>query len=83
MIVDVHTHVWERRHLGEEFIHDARVTAGEAYKDIEVDLWAKFVLIVALSGATALLRSPHRVEPSDVMLSRLERLFGHSVAQLK
>jgi predicted TIM-barrel fold metal-dependent hydrolase len=38
VIVDVHTHVWERRHLGEEFIRDARITAGEAYNDIVVDL---------------------------------------------
>jgi uncharacterized protein len=38
VIVDVHTHVWERRHLEEEFIRDARITAGEAYKDIVVDL---------------------------------------------
>lgn len=39
MIVDVHTHVWERpAHLGEEFIRDARITAGAAYKDIAVDL---------------------------------------------
>jgi uncharacterized protein len=38
VIVDVHTHVWERRHLGEDFLRDARVTAGESYKDIAVDL---------------------------------------------
>lgn len=39
MIVDVHTHVWECPcHIGEQFIHDARVTAGEGYKDIHVDL---------------------------------------------
>ena len=39
MIVDVHTHVWECPcHIGEQFIHDARVTAGEGYKDISVDL---------------------------------------------
>ena len=39
MIVDVHTHVWECPcHIGEQFIHDARVTAGAAYMDISVDL---------------------------------------------
>ena len=39
MIVDVHTHVWECPcHIGESFIHDARVTAGAGYKDIHVDL---------------------------------------------
>ncbi len=39
MIVDVHTHVWECPcHIGETFIHDARVTAGAGYKDIHVDL---------------------------------------------
>jgi predicted TIM-barrel fold metal-dependent hydrolase len=39
MIVDVHTHVWERpAHLGDAFIADAKATAGAAYKDIAVDL---------------------------------------------
>jgi predicted TIM-barrel fold metal-dependent hydrolase len=39
MIVDVHTHVWECPcHIGEAFIADARVTAGDGYKDIHVDL---------------------------------------------
>ena len=39
MIVDVHTHVWERpAHLGESFIDDAKAAAGPAYKDIAVDL---------------------------------------------
>jgi predicted TIM-barrel fold metal-dependent hydrolase len=39
MIVDVHTHVWEcPGHIGEQFIADARTTAGEGYKDIGVDL---------------------------------------------
>ncbi len=41
------------------------------------------IIIETETGATALLRAPQRVEPSDVMLSRLERLFGQSVAQLK
>lgn len=44
MIVDVHTHVWECPcHIGERFVHDAKVTAGSGYKDIHVDLdkhWA-------------------------------------------
>lgn len=39
MIVDVHTHVWECPcHIGEAFIHDAKITAGAGYKDIHVDL---------------------------------------------
>ncbi len=39
MIVDVHTHVWECPcHIGETFIHDAKVTAGTGYKDIHVNL---------------------------------------------
>jgi uncharacterized protein len=39
MIVDVHTHVWERpAHLSEAFIEDAKAAAGAAYKPIEVDL---------------------------------------------
>ena len=39
MIVDVHTHVWECPcHIGEAFIADAKVTAGDGYKDIHVDL---------------------------------------------
>jgi len=39
VIVDVHTHVWECPcHIGEEFIHDAKVTAGAGYKDIHVNL---------------------------------------------
>ncbi len=39
MFVVVHTHVRECPcHIGEQFIHDARVTAGEEYKEISVDL---------------------------------------------
>jgi predicted TIM-barrel fold metal-dependent hydrolase len=38
MIVDVHTHVWERTHLGDQFVHDVRVTSGDASRDIAVDL---------------------------------------------
>lgn len=39
MIVDVHTHVWERpAHLSDAFIADAKAAAGAAYKPIEVDL---------------------------------------------
>jgi predicted TIM-barrel fold metal-dependent hydrolase len=39
MIVDVHTHVWERpAHLSDAFIEDAKAAAGAAYKPIEVDL---------------------------------------------
>lgn len=39
MIVDVHTHVWECPcHIGEHFIADAKVVAGDAYQDISVNL---------------------------------------------
>jgi predicted TIM-barrel fold metal-dependent hydrolase len=39
MIVDVHTHVWERpAHLSDAFIEDAKAAAGAGYKPIEVDL---------------------------------------------
>jgi uncharacterized protein len=39
MIVDVHTHVWERpAHLSDAFIADAKAAAGTGYKDIAVDL---------------------------------------------
>ncbi len=38
MIVDVHTHVWERAHLGDQFVHDVRVTSGDPSRDIAVDL---------------------------------------------
>ena len=39
--------------------------------------------IITEEGATAVMRSPLRVEPSDAMLSNLERLFGKVVAQLR
>ena len=38
MIVDIHTHVWERSHLSDEFVHDARVTSGDPTKELAVDL---------------------------------------------
>jgi uncharacterized protein len=44
LIVDVHTHVWERpAHLSDPFINDARITAGNPRLEIAVDLddhWA-------------------------------------------
>jgi predicted TIM-barrel fold metal-dependent hydrolase len=44
MIVDVHTHVWERpAHLSDTFVRDARITARNANLEIAVDLdehWA-------------------------------------------
>lgn len=55
MIVDVHTHVWETPcHIGEQFIHDARVTAGEAYKDIGVDLGKHWGAMQAVDRAVVL-----------------------------
>jgi len=39
VIVDVHTHVWECPcHIGEEFLNDARVTAGNPNLEVAVDL---------------------------------------------
>jgi uncharacterized protein len=44
MIVDVHTHVWERpAHLSDTFVRDARITAGNPNLEIAVNLdehWA-------------------------------------------
>lgn len=55
MIVDVHTHVWECPcHIGEEFIHDARVTAGATYKDISVDLNKHWEAMQAVDRAVVL-----------------------------
>ncbi len=55
MIVDVHTHVWETPcHIGEQFIHDARVTAGEGYKDIGVDLGKHWEAMQAVDRAVVL-----------------------------
>jgi uncharacterized protein len=55
MIVDVHTHVWETPcHIGEQFVHDARVTAGEGYKDIGVDLEKHWEAMQAVDRAVVL-----------------------------
>jgi predicted TIM-barrel fold metal-dependent hydrolase len=55
MIVDVHTHVWETPcHIGEQFIHDARVTAGAGYKDIAVDLDKHWEAMQAVDRAVVL-----------------------------
>lgn len=55
MIVDVHTHVWETPcHIGEEFIHDAKVTAGQGYKDISVDLDKHWDAMQAVDRAVVL-----------------------------
>jgi predicted TIM-barrel fold metal-dependent hydrolase len=55
MIVDVHTHVWEAPcHIGEQFIHDAKVTAGEGYKDISVDLNRHWEAMQAVDRAVVL-----------------------------
>jgi predicted TIM-barrel fold metal-dependent hydrolase len=55
MSVDVHTHVWETPcHIGEQFIYDARVTAGAAYKDIAVDLDKHWEAMQAVDRAVVL-----------------------------
>ena len=55
MMVDVHTHVWECPcHIGERFIHDARRTAGEGYKDIHVDLDKHWEAMQAVDRAVVL-----------------------------
>lgn len=55
MIVDVHTHVWETPcHIGEQFIHDAKVTAGEGYKDISVNLDRHWEAMQAVDRAVVL-----------------------------
>lgn len=55
MTVDVHTHVWECPcHIGERFIHDARRTAGEGYKDIGVDLEKHWEAMQAVDRAVVL-----------------------------
>ena len=55
MIVVVHTPVRECPcHIGEQFIHDARVTAGEEYKEISVDLdkrWERFSPSISWSSS--------------------------------
>ncbi len=49
MIVDIHTHVWERpAHISEAFIEDARVTAGNPALEVAVDLdehWAAMACV--------------------------------------
>jgi len=55
MTIDVHTHVWECPcHIGEQFIHDARATAGEGYKDIAVDLDKHWEAVQAVDRAVVL-----------------------------
>ena len=55
MTIDVHTHVWECPcHIGEQFINDARVTAGEGYKDIAVDLDKHWEAVQAVDRAVVL-----------------------------
>ncbi|MPY86985.1 MAG: amidohydrolase family protein [Luteitalea sp.] len=55
MIVDVHTHVWERgKHLGEEFLRDAQVAAGDSYRDIAVDLDEHWEAMQAVDRAVVL-----------------------------
>jgi predicted TIM-barrel fold metal-dependent hydrolase len=55
MIVDVHTHVWERpAHLAESFIRDARITAGNPDLEIAVDLAAHWTAMAPVDRAIVL-----------------------------
>ena len=55
MIVDVHTHVWERpAHLSESFIRDARITAGNPDLEIAVDLDEHWTAMAPVDRAVVL-----------------------------
>lgn len=55
MIVDVHTHVWERpAHLAESFIRDAQITAGNPDLEIAVDLDAHWAAMAPVDRAIVL-----------------------------
>jgi uncharacterized protein len=55
MIVDVHTHVWERpAHLHETFIRDAQITAGNPNLEIAVDLDAHWAAMAPVDHAIVL-----------------------------
>ena len=55
MIVDVHTHVWERpAHLAESFIRDAQLTAGNPDVEIAVDLDAHWAAMAPVDRAIVL-----------------------------
>jgi predicted TIM-barrel fold metal-dependent hydrolase len=55
MIIDVHTHVWERpAHLAESFIRDAQITAGNPDLQIAVDLDAHWAAMTPVDHAIVL-----------------------------
>ena len=55
MIVDVHTHVWERpAHLSETFIQDAQIAAGNPDLQIAVDLDAHWAAMAPVDRAIVL-----------------------------
>jgi predicted TIM-barrel fold metal-dependent hydrolase len=55
MIVDVHTHVWERpAHLSETFVRDARIAAGNPDLEIAVDLDAHWAAMAPVDRAIVL-----------------------------
>jgi hypothetical protein len=84
MIVDVHTHVWETPcHIGEQFINDARITAGEGYKDISVDLEKHWEAMQSVDRAVVLgFRARHvgvlvpNEYVADYVAKHPERLIG-------
>jgi uncharacterized protein len=77
MIVDVHTHVWERpAHLSESFIHDARVTAGNPNLEIAVDLEAHWAAMAPVDRAIVLgFRARHVgvLVPNEYVAAYVER----------
>jgi uncharacterized protein len=55
MIVDVHTHVWERpAHLGETFVRDAQIAAGNPNLEVAVDLDAHWAAMAPVDRAIVL-----------------------------
>jgi uncharacterized protein len=55
MIVDVHTHVWERpAHIAESFIRDAQIAAGNSNLQIAVDLDAHWAAMEPVDRAIVL-----------------------------
>jgi predicted TIM-barrel fold metal-dependent hydrolase len=55
MIVDVHTHIWEHpAHIGDRFLEDARITAGNPDLQIAVDLDAHWAAMAPVDRAIVL-----------------------------
>ncbi len=77
MIVDVHTHVWERpAHLSETFIQDARIAAGNPDLQIAVDLDAHWAAMAPVDRAIVLgFRARHVgvLVPNEYVASYVDR----------